>query len=73
MRENQLLSLELVFFFSGRFSRPMNQLNFSPFRDRYCLIEKAVKKKRSGNILKFDRLIKVLIKLDERQSALSLN
>lgn len=51
----------------------MNRLNFSPFRDRYCLIEKAVKKKRSGNILKFDRLIKVLIKLDERQSALSLN
>ena len=37
--------------------------------------EKKKKKgrKRSGNILKFDRLIKVLIKLDERQSALSLN
>lgn len=50
MRENQLLSLELIFFFSGRFSRPMNRLNFSPFRDRYCLIEKAAKKKKEAGI-----------------------
>lgn len=39
-----------LFFFSGRFSRPMNRLNFSPFRDRYCLIEKAVKKKKEAGI-----------------------
>lgn len=39
------------------------------------IVRRWIRGKNEGgqNILKFDRLIKVLIKLDERQSTLSLN